>query len=95
MKIPTAGLVLISSIAIATPTLASGPPAPAPGVSGLRTALASMMESAAAPPGQLSRPADPDQGDDNASLRAIQVVCSHDNPSATRSAICPTPISPD
>jgi hypothetical protein len=94
MKIPTAGFLLISSIAIATPTLASGPPPAAP-ASSLRAALGLMMASAAAPPGQSARPADADQGDDNASLRAIQVVCSHDNPSATRSAICPTPISPD
>jgi hypothetical protein len=94
MRIPTAGFLLISSIAIATPTFASGPPSTAPAVSGLRTALAAMMEAAAAPPGQSTRPDDPDQGDDNAALRAIQVVCSHDNPSATRSAICPTPISP-
>jgi len=47
-----------------------------------------------APPGQSSRPVDPDQGDDNASIVAIDRVCNHDNPSATRSAICPTPISP-
>jgi hypothetical protein len=37
---------------------------------------------------------DPDQGDDHASARAIFVVCNHDNPSAQRSAICPTPNSP-
>jgi hypothetical protein len=47
------------------------------------------------PPGQANHKADRGQGDDHASLRAITVVCSHDNPSATRSAICPTPISPD
>lgn len=92
MKILTAGFLLISSIAIATPTFASAPPSAAPGA-GLRTALAAMIQ-AAAPPGQSAQPLDPDQGDDNAALRAIQVVCRHDNPSATRSAICPTPISP-
>jgi hypothetical protein len=37
---------------------------------------------------------DRDQGDDHASARAIFVVCNHDNPSAQRSAICPTPNSP-
>lgn len=37
---------------------------------------------------------DPDQGDDHASDRAILTVCSHDNPSAQRSAICPTANSP-
>jgi hypothetical protein len=57
----------------------------------LRSALAAMV----APPGQSSRPADPDQGDDHASATAIAVVCSKDTPAAQRSAICPTPISPD
>lgn len=52
------------------------------------------MIAAASPPGQANRPVDPDQGDDNASARAIQVVCSKDTPAAQRSAICPTPISP-
>lgn len=94
MKIPTAGFLLISSIAIATPTLASGPPSATPAAS-LRVALGAMMASAAAPAAPAASPTDQDQGDEHASLRAIQVVCSHDNPSATRSAICPTPISPD
>lgn len=52
------------------------------------------MVAAASPPGQANRPVDPDQGDDNASDRAIQVVCSKDTPAAQRSVICPTPISP-
>jgi hypothetical protein len=37
---------------------------------------------------------DPDQGDEHASDVAILKVCSHDNPSAQRSAICPQPNSP-
>jgi hypothetical protein len=53
-----------------------------------------VLDSMAAPPGQSRRPADPDQGDDNAALVAIGKVCSHDNPSASRSAICPPPVSP-
>jgi hypothetical protein len=40
------------------------------------------------------QPIDPDEGDDHASDRAIFIVCNHDNPSAERSAICPTPNSP-
>jgi hypothetical protein len=94
MKIPTAGFLLISSIVIATPTLASGPPTASP-ASSLRAALGLMMASAASPSATVGLATDQDQGDDHASLRAIQVVCSHDNPSATNSAICPTPISPD
>jgi hypothetical protein len=35
------------------------------------------------------------QGAEHASPTAIMKVCSHDNPSAQRSAICPHPISPD
>lgn len=37
---------------------------------------------------------DRDQGDEHASDVAIMKVCSHDNPSAQRSAICPHPNSP-
>jgi hypothetical protein len=37
---------------------------------------------------------DPDQGDDHAAAIAILTVCSHNNPSAQRSAICPQPNSP-
>jgi hypothetical protein len=35
------------------------------------------------------------QGADHASDTAIMKVCTHDNPSAQRSAICARPISPD
>jgi len=52
------------------------------------------MASAAVPPGQANRPVDPDRGDDNASDRAIQMVCTKDTPAAQRSAICPKPVSP-
>ena len=84
-------ILVMSTAAIGTAGLAAGPPqSVSPQLaSSVRTALHSMM-----PPGQANRPVDPDQGDDNASLRAIQEVCNHDNPSATRSAICPTPVSP-
>ena len=84
-------ILVMSTAAIGTAGLAAAPPeSVSPQLaSSVRTALHSMMPSA-----QASRPVDPDQGDDNASLRAIQEVCDHDNPSATRSAICPTPVSP-
>jgi hypothetical protein len=84
--------LLTSSIALGTTAVAGGPPSapPSSAAKALRAALNSMMT----PPGQSERPVDRDQGDDHASLVAISQVCSHDNPSATRSAICPTPISP-
>jgi len=84
--------LLASSIVIGTAAIAGGPPAAKPPTAAklLKVALDSMLT----PPGQSKRPVDPDQGDDNASLVAIGKVCSHDNPSATRSAICPVPISP-
>ena len=44
--------------------------------------------SKSSPPGQTTRKSDPDQGDDNAVLRAIKIVCTMDTPAAKRSAIC-------
>jgi hypothetical protein len=35
------------------------------------------------------------QGANHASEVAIMKVCSHDNPSSQRAAICPRPVSPD
>jgi hypothetical protein len=58
----------------------------------LKKGLDAMIASAS-PPGQVNR-IDRDRGDDNASDRAIQVVCTKDTPAAQRSAICPRPISP-
>ena len=47
------------------------------------------------PPGQLTRPNEPDMGDDNAAREAILTVCTKDTPAAQRSAICDgEPISP-
>jgi hypothetical protein len=46
------------------------------------------------PPGQSKRPVDPDQGDDHASIIAIDHVCTSNRPAARRSAICPVPVSP-
>ena len=85
-------IIFASTVALGTAAVASGPPAgkPSSDAEALRSALHSMMS----PPGQSKRPIDPDQGDDNASIVAIDRVCSHDNPSATRSAICPSPVSP-
>ncbi|HWI75477.1 MAG TPA: hypothetical protein VNS53_00145 [Sphingomicrobium sp.] len=80
-------LLFLSSAAIGTASAAAGPP---PSIAAnLRATLHSMMASA-----QAGKQIDHDQGDDHAALRAILVVCNHDNPSAERSAICPAPISP-
>lgn len=79
-------LVFLSSLAVGSASVAAGP---SPEAAKLRSALHSMVF-----PGQAASAADRDRGDENASLRAIFVVCNHDNPSAQRSAICPTPISP-
>ena len=88
-------LFLLSSLALASAASAAGRPAASPArpSAELRTALNAMMK--ATPAGQANRKVDPDQGDDHASLRAIAVVCSKDTPAATRSAICPTPVSPE
>lgn len=84
--------LLASSIVLGTAAVAGGPPAATPpsAANALRVALHSLMT----PPAQSNGAVDRDQGDDHASLVAIGKVCSHDNPSAARSAICPVPISP-
>ena len=62
----------------------------------LLRALNAMVSQRDNPPGQSRRPTDPDMGDDNASERAILVVCSMNTPAARRSAICDRrPVSPD
>ncbi len=85
-------LFFLSSAALGSAAAAANRPAPVPPelMASVKTALHSMI-----PPGQAKQKVDRDQGDEHATLRAISVVCSHDNPSATRSAICPTPVSPD
>lgn len=80
-------LFLLSSAAVAS-AAAAAPPPHSPAAGALLNALHAINPVSAA------KSSDPDKGDDNASLRAIQVVCSHDNPSAARSAICPVPVSP-
>ena len=86
-------ILLLSSVAIGTAASAAGRPPTPPGKASfdLRTALQAMVSSA----NQANRKVDPDQGDNHASARAIAVVCSKDTPAARRSAICPTPVSPE
>lgn len=88
MRALSIGVLLISSIATAAPVVAKGPPQdPSPAVnSSLHRALDLMVQS--------TQSADRDQGDEHASARAIQVVCSKGTPAASHSAICP-PVSPE
>ena len=81
--------IFLLSFATAATAAVAAPPAGSPASDKLRTALQAMMA-----PGQQAGSVDRDQGDDHASLRAITEVCSHDNPSAQRSAICPVAVSP-
>jgi len=54
-----------------------------------------VIASAATPTSATPKTIDRDQGDDHASLNAIQNVCSKTTPAARRSAICPVSISPE
>ena len=81
-----------STVALAKET---GKSSQSEAAAGLAKALDAAVLAQSSPPGQAARPVDPDQGDDNASLRAISVVCSKNTPAARRSAICPPPVSPE
>ena len=61
-------------------------------VAGMHAMALSASDEEKGPPPKTE---DHDQGDDNASDRAIFRVCNHDNPSARRSAICNPQVSPD
>ena len=91
VKILTAAFVLAAVTASAAPGIAKDPPKPAnaEAVTDLRAAMDAMVATKSMPVVQLAKTSDPDQGDDHASDRAIDVVCSKDNPAAERSAICP------
>lgn len=69
---------------------ASGPAKAA--TSDLKKGLDAMIASAS-PPGQGNQNGR-SQGAENASDRAMQVVCTKETPAAQRSAICAIPISP-
>ena len=75
--------------AAAAPSIAKNPPPPAaPETGDLQQAVA----KSAAQQDEVRRlkamRGDRDQGDDNASPRAKEVVCSKSNPASVRSAIC-------
>lgn len=97
---PTVAVVLLASAGGAL----GAPPQPKPSPKVLQDAADAIVNSTFAQsdaqqrsaPTQQAAPkqADHDQGDDHASEVAILQVCSHSNPSAQRSAICPRPNSP-
>lgn len=90
---------LVTSAAVAAPkapTPASTPASTQALSKGLQTVIAPVALAASAQPAAAApKGTDHDQGDDNASGTARSKVCTHDNPSAQRSAICTHPISPD
>ena len=75
--------------------------AAAPASSAQVNATASATRTASAVPAAGSSPVsiesipglDPDQGDEHASQRAIDVVCTKDTPAAQHAAICNGPLS--
>ncbi len=93
MKALPAGLALLLLAGTAVQAKDQKPASPPRnGAAELKKGLDAMI--AAAQPGPPGKTVDKDQGDDNASDRALEVVCSKDTPAARRSAICPVPISP-
>ena len=91
MRIFIATVAIVAIATGSTPALAN----PRSGSDVLLKALKT-MKADSAPPGQSTRPQDPDKGDDHTALRAISEVCTKDTPAADRSAICPRiPISPE
>ena len=88
-------ILSLSAVALAFGFAGQGAAKPSDKAGILKQGLDDMVE-VTTPPGQANRPDDPDQGDDNAALRAISEVCTKDNPAADRSAICPSrPVSPE
>jgi hypothetical protein len=96
MKIELIGMAAIFALATGTSVDAKPPvEAPPPAAAKLITALKTMAATATNPPGQSKRPSDPDQGDDHASMVAIEKVCTKNTPAAKRSAICNPSSSPN
>jgi hypothetical protein len=84
MKVVLAGVVFISLTSLPA-TYAVGAPAksaPARATSALQQGLAAVMA------GESNRGGQGKSQASNASARALQAVCSHTNPSASRSAVC-------
>lgn len=87
-------LVIFVGMAIPTGATAKQGPSQKPPAE-LVNALNAMAPTpnSAAPQSKQAK-AEHDQGDEHASPRAKDVVCSKNTPAAERSAICPQPVSP-
>ena len=83
-----ASILLAISVGFAGTAVAKDKPAQQAAPPVLTKALNAAFTAQATPPGQAKPKADRDQGDDNASDRAKNVVCTKDTPAAQRSAIC-------
>lgn len=83
-----ASILFAISIGFAGTAVAKDKPAQQAAPPVLTKALNAAVTAQAAPPGQAKPKVDRDQGDDNASDRARNVVCTKDTPAAQRSAIC-------
>ena len=96
-RVLAAGALALAIASGGSAALANGPKAAnTEGKAPLLRALDGMKSYAQQPPGQSTRPDDPDMGDDNASTQAILTVCTSDTPAAERSAICDRgPMSPE
>jgi hypothetical protein len=79
-------ILLTPPVASASAKPPAAPPA-AQNVAVLQQGADALIRQAASPPGQPGN-LSPSQGAEHAAFRAIQVVCSKDNPAAQRAAIC-------
>ena len=95
-NIPTTVLAL-AALTGASAAAAKPPPHSQASVHALQEGLQALGADIGAGQGERrgGQKTDNDQGDDNASDRAIFEVCNHSNPSAQRSAICTQPNSPN
>lgn len=87
-------IALVALFGMSIPAGASAKPAASQMPPAELTQALNAMAPAATPPGQTKKKPEHDQGDENASDRAKERVCTKDTPAAQRSAICPRPGSP-
>ena len=87
-------IALIIAFGMTIPTAAASKSAASQNPPAALDKALKVMAPAAAPPGQTKKKPEHDQGDENASDRAKERVCTKNTPAAQRSAICPRPNSP-
>ena len=85
----TLSIAIAVGLAATTTTALADPPSKKPQTQGTADLKLSLDQMATAEVQRLkAMEGDRDQGDENASPRAKEVVCSKDNPASQRSAIC-------